>query len=162
MNSNNDALMRSWAGIALRNEGHDPRRDAVARFILDNVDDPYEKIEAGSAWIVKFEGEERVAVRGKTRWYMCETDEHFPTDCEAVELVSELVPKSTPEHPMELSAQMDYRNAPVGTVVSDDGDDAWTKRHGEIWETFGILSGYNNSMMAEADPRRVLRWGWRA
>ena len=97
MNNKDDALMRSWAKIALQSEGHDLSRDAAARFILKNVDDPYEEIEVGSVCIVKVQDEERVALRGETRWYLCETDEAFSDVAEAVEVVSELVLKPTPE-----------------------------------------------------------------
>ena len=97
MNDKDAALMRSWAEVALRNEGIDHRRDIVARFVMDSVDDPYGDIEVGSVWIARFEGEERVAVRGETKWYLCETDGYIPQEGEVVELVSKLVPESTPE-----------------------------------------------------------------
>ena len=97
MNDKDAALMRSWAEVALRNEGIDHRRDIVARFVMDNVDDPYGDIEVGSVWTARFEGEERVAVRGETKWYLCETDGYIPQEGEVVELVSKLVPESTPE-----------------------------------------------------------------
>lgn len=97
MNDKDAALMRSWAEVALRNEGIDHRRDIVARFVMDSVDDPYGDIEVGSVWIAMFEGEERVAVRGETKWYLCETDGYIPQEGEVVELVSKLVPESASE-----------------------------------------------------------------
>lgn len=161
MDNNNEALMRSWASVALKNEGYDHRRDAVARFILKNVDDPYEEIEVGSAWIVKTEDEERVAVRGKTTWYLCETDDSFSSEHQAVEVVSELVPKSTPDHPAELAIAAEYLHAPTGTVVAAEDGEAWTKNKDGYWETWGIISGYDNYAMAD-EARQVLRWGWEA
>lgn len=155
MDNNNEALMRAWASVALKNEGYDPRRDAVARFILKNVDDPYEEIEVGSAWIVKAEDEERVAVRGKTTWYLCETDDSFSSEHQAVEVVSELVPKSTPDHPEVLETEEDYRSAPVGTIVASDFCDPWVKDGPEIW------SGSKTNPAMTSDVRRVLRWGER-
>lgn len=133
----------------------------MARFILENVDDPYEEIEVGSAWIVKAEDEERVAVRGKTTWYLCETDDSFSSEHQAVEVVSELVPKSTPDHPEFLVIEADYRNAPEGTVVAAEDKEAWTKGEDGSWEAWGSISGYNNYMMA-GEARKVLRWGWEA
>lgn len=123
MNNKDNAIMRAWANIALQNEGYDPRRDAVARFILKNVDDPYEGIKVGSACIVKFEGEERLALRGEAKWFLCETDESMSDASEVVEVVSELVPKddtsplipeedwqnASDEHPKVLETEEDYR-----------------------------------------------------
>ena len=70
-------------------------------------------------------------------------------------------PESTPDHPTELTIEADYRNAPAGTVVAAEGEEAWTKVRDGSWETFGIISGYNNYAMAD-EARRVLRWGWDA
>ena len=69
--------------------------------------------------------------------------------------------ESTPDHPTELTIEADYRNAPAGTVVAAEGEEAWTKVRDGSWETFGIISGYNNYAMAD-EARRVLRWGWDA
>lgn len=161
MNEKNAAIMRSWANIALKNEGYDPRRDAVARFILNNVGDPYEKAETGSTWIVNFEGEERVAVRGETRWYLCETDDSLSEVSEVVELVSELVPKSTPDHPTVLTTEEDYQDAPEGTIVADNSCFPRVKDRLGFWVGCGAGRA-ENSTEAALHARRVLRWGWGA
>ena len=70
-------------------------------------------------------------------------------------------PEPTPGHPAVLTIEADYRNAPAGTVVATEGEEAWTKGRDGLWETFGIISGYNNYAMADG-PRQVLRWGWEA
>lgn len=172
MNNKDDALMRAWAEVALENEGHDPRRDAVARFILKNIDDPYEGVEVGSVCIVKFGDEERVALRGKTRWYLCENDEAFSDVTDVVEVVSELVPKDDPsplipeedwqnasdEHPKVLETEDDYRNAPAGTVVAVDNCLPRVKDDTGFWLYCGGSNGDANSVMA-FHSRRVLRWG---
>lgn len=236
MNDKDAALMRSWAEVALRNEGIDHRRDIVARFVMDSVDDPYGDIEVGSVWIARFEGEERVAVRGETKWYLCETDGYIPQEGEVVELVSKLVPEDTseatdkwcreaaeilldefadpkpgeawliefeggyheavfwyspiyahwafaegreglktieaseakalrrlvpepaPNRQMVLTTAAEYLNAPAGTVVAAEREEAWTKARDGFWETFGIASGYANAVMADK-ARQVLRWG---
>ena len=69
--------------------------------------------------------------------------------------------ESTPDHPTELTTEADYRNAPAGTVAATEGEEAWTKNRDGLWETYGILSGYNNYAMPTSS-RRVLRWGWEA
>lgn len=69
----------------------------------------------------------------------------------------------TAAHPAVLTTEADYRNAPTGTVVTTEGEGAWTWTKGKdgLWETFGIISGYNNYAMPTAS-RQVLRWGWEA
>lgn len=174
MNDKDAALMRSWAEVALRNEGIDHRRDIVARFVMDSVDDPYGDIEVGSVWIARFEGEERVAVRGETKWYLCETDGYIPQEGEVVELVSKLVPEDTseatdrwcreaaeilrdekPEHPEVLITEEDYKNAPVGTIVAGDFCDPWVKDDLESWSGCGASEA---SPEVARPARRVLRW----
>lgn len=159
MNNKDEALMRSWAEVALQNEGHDPRRDAVARFILKNVDDPYEGIEVGSVCIVKFGDEERVALRGKTAWYLCENDEAFSDVTDVVEVVSELVPKSTPDHPEVLETQEDYENAPAGTIVAGNFCFPRMKDDAGLWVACGDGSADSYSVTMGLAARHVLRWG---
>ena len=181
MNSKDAALMRSWAEVALRNEGIDRRRDIVARFVMNNIDDPYGDLEVGSVWIAMFEGEERVAVRGETKWYLCETDDHIPQEGEVVELVSKLVPESaseatdrwcreaaeilldekpefTPDHPTVLTTEEDYQNAPKGTVVAMRAE-AWTKTTENEWSD---PTGRVDDKYMSSSARQVLRWGWEA
>ena len=172
MNNKDDALMRSWAEVALENEGYDPRRDAVARFILKNIDDPYEGIEVGSVCIVKFGDEERVALRGKTAWYLCENDEAFSDVTDVVEVVSELVPKddtsplipeedwqnASDEPPKILDTEEDYRNAPVGTIVACHFSSPRVKSNLGFWLRCGDDSEDSNSVMSFVS-RHVLRWG---
>jgi|LSQX01.1.fsa_nt_gb hypothetical protein len=78
-----------------------------------------------------------------------------------VEPTSEPVTENTPDHPTELTTPADYQNAPAGTVVAAEGEEAWTKNNNGFWETFGIISGYNNYGMA-GEARQVLRRGWEA
>ena len=172
MNDNEAALMRYWAGIALQSEGCDPMRDLVARFVLDNIDDPYEKIDVDSVWIVKFDGQERVAVRGNTTWYLCETDACIPEESTAVELVSELVPKDdslpTSEKPVEsdyptiLLSAGDYDSVPVGTIIAY-ADNVAIKIEDETWRWAGLVGAYpSNDLAAFADENGgciVVRWG---
>ncbi|QDF19275.1 hypothetical protein SEA_STICKYNOTE_82 [Corynebacterium phage Stickynote] len=170
MNDNEAALMRYWAGIALQSEGCDPMRDIVARFILDNINDPYEEIEEGSVWIVKLNGQERVAVRGDDQWYLCETDAYISEESKAVELVSELVPKDddsrlTPEksdHPTTLLTAGDYDSAPVGTIVIYANNVA-IKIEDETWRWAGLAGAYpSNDLAAVTDENGgciVMRWG---
>ena len=158
MNNKDKALMRSWAKTALQSEGYNLSRDAVARFILKNVDDPYEGIEVDSVCIVKVQDEERVALRGETRWYLCETDEAFSDVAEAVEVVSELVPKSTPDHPEVLETEEDYRSAPTGTVVAGNYGFPRMKDYAGLWLICGEGEVKTSPAMAPSS-RRVLRWG---
>ena len=68
-------------------------------------------------------------------------------------------PENTPDHPTELTTLEDYRNAPGGTIVEQDGgkpfvliDGRWmdpNSRFFDHWYMVGIR-------------RRVLRWGWEA
>lgn len=165
MNDNEAALMRYWAEIALQNEGCDPRRDLVARFVMDNIDDPYEEIEVGSVWIVRLDGQERVAVRGDTQWYLCETDDYISEESKAVELVSELVPKDddsrpTPEksdHPTTLLTAGDYDSAPIGTIISY-ADNVAIKIEDETWRWAGLVRAYPADNLADSSCT-VVRWG---
>ena len=160
MNDKEKALMKCWAKAALRNEGCDPMRDLVARFIMDNVDDPYEGIEVGSVWIVKVEDEERVAVRGNSWWYLCETDAFPPGESDAVELVSELVPKSTPDHPEVIETEEDYDSVPAGTIAVLDNAYPWVKDYEGLWRRDSEGERVTSTEMARF-TRRVLRWGER-
>lgn len=165
MNDKEAALMRYWAETALQSEGCAPMRDLVARFVLDNIDDPYKEIEEGSVWIVKSDGQERVAVRGDTQWYLCETDAYISEESKAVELVSELVPKdddSIPssektDYPTTLLTAGDYNSAPIGTIISYD-DNVAIKIEDETWRWAGLVRAYPADNLADASCT-VVRWG---
>ena len=165
MNDKEAALMRYWAETSLQNEGVNPMRDRVARFILDNIDDPYKEIEEGSVWIVKSDGQERVAVRGDTQWYLCETEAYISEESKAVELVSELVPKddkSMPasekkDYPTTLFTAGDYDIAPIGTIIAYD-DNVAIKIEDETWRWSGLVRAYQAGNLADAKGT-VVRWG---
>lgn len=62
-----------------------------------------------------------------------------------------------PEHPAELSIEGEYVDAPIGTIVAQDGDHPWTKVTAEIWENGGFSR--SNYGMFEVGPHKVLRRG---
>lgn len=83
----------------------------------------------------------------------------WPVSEPVTESTPEPEPQTTPDHPAVLTTEVDYRNAPAGTVVAAEGEEAWTKNRDGLWETYDIITGYNDYLMAEDGARCVLRWG---
>lgn len=61
------------------------------------------------------------------------------------------------QHPETLTTLEDYENAPVGTVVAIDGNQAWTKTGPDRWCSPG---GVARDADIACGIDKVLRWGW--
>ncbi|MGV0438884.1 hypothetical protein ACUY2L_06895 [Corynebacterium mastitidis] len=66
--------------------------------------------------------------------------------------------KAAPEHPKYLVTEEDYRNAPEGTVVAEDGELAYQAWDNSKWERAGHFPCGAEDMAGKA--RGLLRWGW--
>ena len=65
----------------------------------------------------------------------------------------------TPDHPVFLETEDDYRNAPEGTVIAQDGGKPYVLVD-ELWRNTGTWTLAHNEMAGLR--RRVLRWRWEA
>lgn len=120
--------------------------------------------QPGEAWLIEYRGKRYEAVYSYSEicdYWTFAYDGLSTVESTEATPVSRLVPERAPSHPTVLTTEADYRNAPEGTIVAAEGKEAWTKGEDGSWETWGIISGYNNYVMADG-PRRVLRWGWEA
>ena len=63
-----------------------------------------------------------------------------------------------PARPEFLETEVDYENAPAGTVAAKDGWLAWVKQTNGDWSCDG--GSEEGSILVQTGKRRVLRWGW--
>ena len=97
--------------------------------------------------------------RLRTRWTV--PNKLTPLPGTRVDLTPRRDPESTPDHPTVLTIEADYRNAPVGTIVAEDGASPWIKDDMGFWIVVGDDESETSWAMAGI-RRRVLRWGWEA
>lgn len=69
-------------------------------------------------------------------------------------------PETAPGPWEYLVTEKDYRNAPEGTVVAEDGELAYQAWDNGKWEQAGHFPCEAEDMAGKA--RGVLRWGWEA
>ena len=60
--------------------------------------------------------------------------------------------------PVELVAEEDFENAPMGTVVADSHTNAFQKTDIHDWESVNDM--LTDKQMAASAPWKILRWGW--
>ena len=61
-------------------------------------------------------------------------------------------------HPEFLETEVDYENAPAGTVAAKDGWLAWVKQKNGDWSCNG--GSEEGPILVQTGKRRVRRWGW--
>ena len=82
-------------------------------------------------------------------------DWEYAHECELTFIDAE---PAKPAHPEFLETEVDYENAPAGTVAAKDGWLAWIKQGNGDWSCDG--GSEEGSILAQTGKRRVLRWGW--
>ena len=90
---------------------------------------------------------------------ICETDAWEPKALTPNGKRYELREISEPDHPKTLTTEQDYKDAPLGTIVADNGAVPSVKWKPRTWST-SLNSPCPDGKMA-GFSRKVLRWGWR-
>ena len=173
MQTDDYAVVREWALDVLNDPGQtNPRMRTVAKTILDllpkttiaDIGFDFDKHHLAGA--TSSDGDEVVMLwldDIESGLIICETDAWEPKaltpNGKRYEL-REVGEVDEPGHPETLTTAEDYADAPVGTIVANNGHLPCAKRNMGDWvDTLSTKHTHNGLAGAS---RRVLRWGWGA